>query len=67
MFAMFSKGDLLLSLSPDRVQELIDEGTGLPYDPGTGKVMAGRVLVPVAQKERWPELCEESLSYFRSK
>ena len=60
MFAMFSKGDLLLKLPPDRVTALIDAGRGLPYDPGTGKVMKNYVLIPVAKKRSWINLCEEA-------
>ncbi len=60
MFAMFFKGDLLLTLPPERVQTLISTGRGLPYDPGTGKVMANRVVIPVAKKRSWIRLCEEA-------
>ena len=60
MFAMFLKGDLLLKLPPDRVETLISSGRGLPYDPGTGKVMKNYVLIPAARKRSWIKLCEEA-------
>ena len=60
MFAMFSKGDLLLKLPPKRVEELIAAGRGLPYDPGTGKVMKNYVVIPAAKKRSWIKLCEEA-------
>ena len=60
MFAMFYKGDLLLTLPPDRVTELISAGRGLPYDPGTGKAMKNRVLIPASKKRSWIKLCEEA-------
>ena len=60
MFAMFYKGGLLLSLPPARVTALISAGTGVPFDPGTGKVMKSRVLVPAANESSWIELCEEA-------
>jgi len=60
MFAMFSKGDLLLKLPPERVEALIAAGRGLPYDPGTGKVMKNRLLIPAAKKRSWIKLCEEA-------
>ena len=60
MFAMFYKGDLLLTLPPERVKALIAADRGLPFDPGTGKVMKNRVLVPVAKKRSWIKLCEEA-------
>lgn len=60
MFAMFYKGDLLLTLPPERVKALVAAGHGFPFDPGTGKVMANRVLVPAAKKRSWIRLCEEA-------
>ena len=65
MFAMFFKGDLLLSLPPERVEALIAAGHGLPYDPGTGKVMKNRVLIPASNESSWIELCEEAAATFR--
>lgn len=64
MFAMFGKGDLILSFPPDRVTELVAEGKALPYDPGWGKPMKNRVLVPVRLKDTWIALSEESAELF---
>ena len=66
MFAMFYKGQLLVKLNPDRVSELIASGDGLPHDPGTGKPMKNRVLVPEAKKDLWVPICEESRLYEES-
>ena len=63
MFAMFYKGDLLLKFSEGRIQELIKNKKGLPYDPGTGKPMRDRILIPISKKRSWIRLCEESLAY----
>ncbi|MCA9671428.1 MAG: hypothetical protein KC503_37785 [Myxococcales bacterium] len=60
MFAMFYKGDLLLTLPEARVEALIAAGRGLPFDPGTGKVMKNRVLIPASKKRTWIKLCEEA-------
>lgn len=60
MFAMFYKGDLLLTLPPKRVETLIAARRGLPFDPGTGKMMKNRLLVPAARKRSWIKLCEEA-------
>ena len=65
MFAMFYKGNLLLKLPPERVQSLIAEGRGEPYDAGTGSPMKDRVLCPPKQKDDWIELCEEALRFAR--
>lgn len=60
MFAMFSKGDLLLKMPPERVEALIAAGRGLPYDPGTGNAMKNYVLIPAGKKRSWIKLCEEA-------
>lgn len=65
MFAMFYKGDLTVKLSPERVQEVIASGEGKPHDPGTGKPMKDRVLIPSSNKNKWIAFCEESLEHVR--
>jgi hypothetical protein len=65
MFAMFYKGQLLLKFPPDRAAELIAAGQALPHDPGTGKPMKDRVLIPDSARETWIALCEESLKHSR--
>jgi hypothetical protein len=60
MFVMFHKGQLLVKLDPKRVQEVIASGEGLPHDPGTGKPMKNRVLIPDTNKALWIAYCEES-------
>ena len=63
MFAMFYKGDLTLKFSPERVLELIKLGEGQPHDPGTGKPMKDRVLIPASKSDTWIKLTKESLKY----
>lgn len=63
MFAMFYKGDLTLKFSPEKVTELIESGAGLPHDPGTGKPMKDRILIPASKSETWVSLTKESLDY----
>lgn len=65
MFAMFYKGDLTLKFSPERVTELIESGQAEPHDPGTGKPMKDRVLIPAAKSRTWVQLAKESLEYVR--
>ena len=65
MFAMFYKGDLTLKFAPDKVTKLIESGEGLPHDPGTGKPMKDRILIPASKYETWIQLTEESLTYVR--
>jgi hypothetical protein len=60
MFIMFYKGDLVIKLSPERIQQLIDTGDGMPFDPGTGKPMKDRVLITRSKRNLWISLSEES-------
>lgn len=66
MFAMFYKGDLTLQFSPQQVTELITAGKAQPHDPGTGKPMKNRVLVPASKSNTWVDLAKQSLEYMRS-
>ncbi len=61
MFTMFYKGDLTVKLKPENVTKLIENGEGLPHDPGTGKPMKDRILVPASKKDKWIDVCELSL------
>jgi hypothetical protein len=63
MFAMFYKGDLVVKLSTARVDELVASGRAKSFDPGTGKPMKDRVLIPEAQRDEWIAFCEESKEY----
>ncbi len=66
MFAMFYKGELTLKFSPERVIELIESGKGFPHDPGTGKPMKDRILIPASKCDQWIELTKQSLEYVSS-
>ena len=61
MFAMFYKGDLTVKLKSETVKRLIENGEGLPHDPGTGKPMKDRILIPASKKDQWIDMCELSL------
>ena len=63
MLIMFYTGDVIVKLSPDRVKELMKSGEGHAFDPGTGKVMKDRILMPNSKKDLWISLCEESKRY----
>ena len=67
MFAMFHKGELLVQLSPERVQAVIKAKQGKAHDPGTGKPMKDRVLIQASKKKSWVKFCEESLKYVQNK
>ncbi len=61
MIVMYYKGDLLLTLPPARVEALIAAGRGLSFDPGTGKILKNRLLVPASKKRSWLKLCSEAV------
>ncbi|WP_196159029.1 hypothetical protein [Reinekea sp. G2M2-21] len=61
MFAMFLKGDLLILTCPERVNALINQKSGVPYDPGTGKTMRDRVLIPARNQAQWIDLIEQTI------
>lgn len=61
MFVMFYKGDITIKLRPENVIKQIQTGVGLPHDPGTGKPMKDRILIPASKKDKWVEMCELSL------
>jgi hypothetical protein len=60
LFIMFMKGNLVVTLPEQRVKEIIDMGDGLPFDPGTGKPMKNRVLIPAENSDKWIEYSTEA-------
>ena len=75
MFVMFYKGKpkegkqggIIVQLSPSRVSELIALGEVMPFDPGTGKAMKDRVMLPFGTEDKWIEYCLESREHAKSK
>jgi hypothetical protein len=63
IFAMLTKGELVLKLPRKRVDELIASGTGTRFDPGRGRVMKEWVTVAPGESAKWPELADEALSF----
>ena len=66
MFAMLSKGNYVLKLPKERVQELINSGEGLPYDPGNGKIMKEWVIIPVEYSHKWIEFASEAKKFAKT-
>ncbi|MHA2003417.1 MAG: hypothetical protein ACW960_04850 [Candidatus Thorarchaeota archaeon] len=64
MFAMFSKGDLLLKSSEEHVQSLISEGSAEEYSVG-GKTMRNMGLVRADKVDSWIQLSEDVLTKIR--
>ena len=66
MFAMFSKGNYVVKLPKERVEELIISGDGLPYDPGNGKIMKEWVIIPEEFANKWIEYASEAKIFVKT-
>jgi hypothetical protein len=63
IFAMLSKGELVVKLPSHRVDELIASGTGNRFDPGHGRLMKEWVTISPGDSRRWAELAEEARQF----
>jgi hypothetical protein len=63
IFAMLSKGELVVKLPRKRVDELVDTGTGTRFDPGHGRVMKEWVSIPPKQASEWTALADEARAF----
>jgi hypothetical protein len=63
IFAMVSRGELVVKLPRDRVDELIASGTGTRFDPGHGRVMKEWVAIAPRHSRSWPKLADEALKF----
>jgi hypothetical protein len=52
-----------VKLPEHRVKDVIDIGDGMPYDPGTGKIMKNRVLIPARNKDMWIKYSVEAKTH----
>lgn len=67
IFAMVSRGRLVLKLPAERVAEMIAVGRGEPFDAGKGRPMKEWVGVEPDRDEDWLSLATEALEFGRSK
>jgi hypothetical protein len=64
IFALLSsKRELAVKLPRDRVDALIEAGTGTRFDPGHGRLMKEWLAVGAARAEEWPALADEARDY----
>ena len=66
IFAMVSRGRLVLKLPSRRVAQLIDSGAGGTYDAGKGRPMKGWVSLDPMMQDAWLALATEALEFVRS-
>jgi hypothetical protein len=63
IFAMVTKGRLVLKLPQGRVAALIDRGDGAPFDAGKGTPMTGWVVLTPKSSRRWGSLAAEACDF----
>jgi len=64
--AEHTSGDLIVKLPAGRVDELVDEGTGLPFAPA-GRRFREWVQVPGRDEELWQALLDEAHAFVSGK
>ncbi len=69
IFAMCRKGDLVVKLPENRVDELMDARKGTRFDPGHGRIMKEWIVIPAkvipAKKEDWQKLSKEAYAFVK--
>lgn len=63
IFAMLVKGELVVKLPKDRVDELVASGQAGRFDPGHGRLMKEWVAIPVDAADVWEGLAAEALRF----
>ena len=67
IFAMLSKGKLVVKLPQQRVDALIAAGAGEPFDPGHGRLMKEWLTVDPTSEVEWLPLAREAMAFVASK
>ena len=62
IFAMFGRGQFVVKLPKQRVEELVSHGKGARFDPGHGRLMKEWVVV-WAESADWIELAKEAYRF----
>ena len=63
IFAMLTRGELVVKLPAARVTELVARGNGKPFTAGKGRAMPEWVVVAGDDPEEWHELAREALRF----
>jgi TfoX/Sxy family transcriptional regulator of competence genes len=63
IFAMISRGRLVLKLPRERVAELIATGDGQPFDAGKGRPLAEWLTLGDSDDTRWRDLAREAADF----
>ena len=65
IFAMLTRGELVVKLPAARVAELVASGNGMPFMAGRGRSMREWVVVAVDDPRDWQTLAREALTFVR--
>ena len=63
IYAMLVNGELVVKLPKARVDELVGDGVGRRFEPGTGRVMKEWLSVPPSASRRWKALVHEAKAF----
>jgi len=63
IFAMLVRGELVVKLPRDRVEDLTASGVAHQFDPGHGRLMKEWVSVTPNAGRRWRKLVEEARAF----
>ena len=63
IFAMLVRGELVVKLPRDRVDELVEAGAARRFDAGKGRPMKEWASVPASASRRWRGLVEEARTF----
>ncbi len=63
IFAMLVRGELVVKLPRDRVDELVEAGAARRFDAGKGRPMKEWASVPASASRRWKGLVEEARTF----
>ena len=65
IFAMLVRGELVLKLPKERVDELIRSGDGTNFDAGKGKPMREWFVLSPASRRQWLPMAREAFDFVK--
>jgi len=66
IFAMHGRGQFVVKLPKEPVDELVSSGKGKRFDPGHGRVMKEWIAF-TGEKERWVEFAHEAYEFVKKR
>jgi hypothetical protein len=63
IFAMLTRGELVVKLPSGRVADLVRAGAGRPFDAGKGRPLREWVVITGDDTQEWYELAVEALRF----